>query len=212
MNDSSTVGLHFEHEGDTLLADDLGQFLAAFARVYDGAAISTRDARAEQVLADPNRFVAGAVSYFFDEPEYLPSPEPLRISRISYASPLEITVTGVSAALVIALILAGGEVKLFGGSVKMNKSLGEALLDLRRSLRTTITPRVRDRGLQVTETQRGDPALALGPDPERGRRRLPAAHERPTKSAVKKAAKKSASEQTKSSKKGATKQGALRRH
>ena len=143
MSQYSDVILSFDKEGDALSADDLAQFLASFNRIYEGALLATAGSTAGEALEQHEKFLPQTISHYFTDPSIrrLPDQDSLLISHISYNSPLEIAVYGVSAALIVALILAGGEIKIFGATVKIQKSLGASLRDLRDSLRTPLAPR-----------------------------------------------------------------------
>lgn len=67
----------------------------------------------------------------------------LRCSKVSYGSPFEIWFTGTVSALALAVILAGGEFKGPGFTIKIKKSLGASLAELRKALFSDQLKRVR---------------------------------------------------------------------
>jgi hypothetical protein len=69
----------------------------------------------------------------YGAPEY-----PLQIRRLSYASPLEVWLYGVSGALIGAAVLAGGEIDILRGKVRIGMSLGKAIGELRQAFSRKI--------------------------------------------------------------------------
>ena len=131
-----TVIIGTEAESE-LGVSDLGEFLTTLSQIYESAARATRGRLPEMALLDRERMVGRTLDQYLsdqDNPFKDPVSVDLKCQKLSHNSPLEITLIGLASALVIALILAGGEIKMFGATVKINKSFGQALRDLRLAL------------------------------------------------------------------------------
>jgi hypothetical protein len=87
----------------------------------------------------------------------------LRCRKLKYGSPLEIWLFGVPSALILALILAGGEFKAFGLTIKINKSLGASIGDLKKLF---LSDKERVRELKTrAQASKGTPAKRVaGPE------------------------------------------------
>ena len=163
----------FPNTEEPIRAHDLGEFLKHFSDIYDAASVvSTRlEDEPELIILDPSKYISETIEVLSRNDEQLPpgfenSSHELICSKLSYASPLEIWFAGTVSALALAVIVAGGEIKLFGVSIKLKKSLGEALADLRK-VKTQATVRKVSRTRSAKSTPEiAAPDEAAMPDSE----------------------------------------------
>ena len=138
MNDLANIQLIFPDHEKPIHAHDLGEFLKEFSDIYDAASTVTHFVdEPELIILDPSKYISETIDTLSRDAEMQEMGfelyrHDLVCSKISYSSPLEIWFAGTVSALALAVIVAGGEIKLFGVSIKLKKSLGEALADLRK--------------------------------------------------------------------------------
>lgn len=138
-----TIQVIFPEPGASVALLDVGEFLSRFSQIYEICVYVTRSRSPEEALvsleslrASVERVLNGE-ERIAHEDKNLDSGEVLTCTKLSYGSPFEIVTVGIPTALALAVIICGGEVKLFSGEFRLNKSLGEALHDIKRLFQPT---------------------------------------------------------------------------
>lgn len=169
VNATVELQLVFEEEGGLLDVTDFVEFLARFRDLYNLCYGVAGQFPVEKVLVDRETLIREALLKGTSGTELSAlsasdSLAPLAMTRISYSSPLEIWLFGSASALVLALLLGGGEVGLFGVRVKLQHSLGESLQHLRAVF--SPNPKRRPKAPASTKPQsKGRRAIARTAEP-----------------------------------------------
>ncbi len=131
-----------EKASSNLQASEIGEFLNLLTLAYNRArAIAPRERNSLLSLSSSTLGEILKDKKVLLKAGFLQHGPKLRCSKIIYGSPFEIWLTGTASALVLAVILAGGEFKGPGFTIKINKSLGASLNDLRKALYSTVIRR-----------------------------------------------------------------------
>lgn len=138
MAERVSIQVSFPEQGNLIVPSEMGEFLTKFSQVYEAAVYATRFKSPEAVLVERENFrvrvhevLAGkAAAWLAPEDRPVEEDEQLTCTKLSFGSPLDIVLCGTGAALVLSVIVCGGEVKLFPPTFKINTSLGKGLKDL----------------------------------------------------------------------------------
>jgi|GEM_PF-3999656 len=158
---------------EVITAVNLAEFLYFFSAVY-GAATKLNELPAERIIARRHDFARDFSAFLHSEysaagvgtliSESL-GEQQLIITKVKKESPLEFWFMGVSSALVIAVVLSGGEVDLLKGKFKL-PALGEGVRKLKQAFGLSTT---RDQALQKLKADYYHRTAPSGKKPTAGR-------------------------------------------
>jgi hypothetical protein len=129
---------------------EFGEFLLSFTSAYNAGLLMRYNSSGDLLGTVIIEEILSEVSQIEEQAKL----QELKIERLSFQSPLEITFIGIMSALTFAVIISGGELELKASGVKVKlPALGKGL----KNLRDVFNDKRQQRQARGIKNQRGEP-------------------------------------------------------